>query len=82
MLMNPTRRKKKTMKPHVFMKKANTVITRKFKYSQTFVNDHPWNPPKVAVVDWWSLPRGVFLCFKHGKWDLKEVVVVVMWSLF
>ncbi len=42
-------------------------------------NDHPWDPKFEAVVDRWSLSRG--LCYKDLNWDSKIVVAVGRWSL-
>ncbi len=44
-------------------------------YSQTCRQRPPMAPPKVAVVDCWSLFGG-HLCTKCSKWDLR------MWSLY
>jgi hypothetical protein len=40
-----------------------------------YVNDHPWNPPKVAIVDKCSLFGG-HLSNKSSKWDLKIAVII------
>ncbi len=46
-------------------------------------NDHPEDPNIVAVVDRWSLFRGlVHICSKNSIWDLKMGVVIDRWSLF
>ncbi len=44
-------------------------------YSQTCKQRPPMGPPKVAVVEWWSLFGG-HLCTKCSKCDLR------MWSLY
>jgi len=45
------------------------------------INDHPWDPKIVVVVDRWLLLSG-YLRSKSLKWDLKMVAVVDRWSLF
>ena len=45
-------------------------------------NDYLRDPKIVAVIDGWSLFRGIALRFKNWKWDPKIVVAVDRWSLF
>jgi len=46
--------------------------------TQSNINDHPWGPKIIIVVDRRSLFRG----YKCSKWDLKIVVAIDRWSLF
>jgi hypothetical protein len=44
-------------------------------------NDHPWDPKIVAIVDMWSLFRGI-LYYTNFNWAFKTVAFVGRWPLF